>query len=139
MNNTKNDMPAANCGRRKIRNDLILIVSLVLAMLIIGACAFFMRKGGDTVKVTVDKKMYGAYPLSTDTRVEISTGENGEYINILVIKDGKAYVESANCPDGICSDHRAISHNGETIVCLPHKVVVSVYTDDAANTPDVIA
>ena len=32
----------------------------------------------------------------------------------------------ANCPDEICVHHKPISKNGETIVCLPNKVVVVI-------------
>ena len=44
----------------------------------------------------------------------------------LVISDGKADMESADCPNQICVHHSAISHTGETIVCLPNRVVIEV-------------
>ena len=59
-------------------------------------------------------------------------------INILVIENGKAYVNQASCPDGICSSHRPIGNDGESIICLPNKVVVEIRTSDK-NRPDVIA
>ena len=78
------------------------------------------------IRVTVDGEEYGTYPLSEDAEVEIRTGKNGEQLNRLVIKDGVAYVETATCPDGICAAHKPISRDGESIICLPHKVVVAV-------------
>ena len=33
---------------------------------------------------------------------------------------------SADCPDKLCVHQHAISANGETIVCLPNKVVAEV-------------
>ena len=74
----------------------------------------------------MDGEEYGTYPLSEDTVVEIRTGKDGEELNRLIIRDGKAFVERATCPDGICSNHRPISRDGESIVCLPHKVVITV-------------
>ena len=88
--------------------------------------------------VTVDGVEYGRYPLHTDTAVEIRTGENGEQRNLLVIQDGKAYVENASCPDGICAGHRPINKTGESIVCLPHKVVVTVKSAEAQDQPDIV-
>ena len=35
-------------------------------------------------------------------------------------------MKSADCPDQICVHQRAISKNGESIICLPNKVVVSI-------------
>jgi len=58
-----------------------------------------------------------------ELRIEIP-GIRG--VCILVIKDGKADMISAECPDHICVHHAPISHKGETIVCLPNRVVVEI-------------
>ncbi len=128
-------MPAADSGRRKTRNDIIFIAVLLLAAAVVGAGFFFLRGEGDAVRVTVDGKLCGTYSLDRDVRVEIRTGEGGEELNVLVIKDGKAYVESATCPDGICAEHRAVFRDGESIACLPHKIAITVYSsgDDAPD------
>ena len=127
-----------NQVNRKHRNDVIFIAVLLLIVSLIGAAFFFLRGEGDTVTVSVDGKHYGTYPLHTDLTLSIRTGENGEEENLLVIRDGKAYVESATCPDGICADHKPISREGESIVCLPHRVVITVQTSDG-EAPDIIA
>ena len=127
-----------NQVNRKHRNDVIFIAVLLLIVALIGAAFFFLRGEGDTVTVSVDGKHYGTYPLHADLTLSIRTGENGEEENFLVIRDGKAYVESATCPDGICADHKPISREGESIVCLPHRVVITVQTSDG-EAPDIIA
>lgn len=121
---------------RKRRNDLIFIAVLVVLMILIGAGMYFLRGVGDTVTVTVDGVLYGTYPLAVDTAMDIVT-DNGGY-NRLVIRDGAAYMEAADCPDGICAAHRPISRNGESIVCLPHRVVVTVVTADDGDAPDIV-
>lgn len=133
-----NKVPTASGGGRKFRNDVIFIAGLLLALSLAGLALFFFRGEGDAVTVTVDKKVIGTYSLAEDRTVEIRTGENGEELNILVIRDGEAFMESATCPDGICASHKPISRNGESIVCLPHQVVVTVVTEDGEG-PDVIA
>lgn len=42
----------------------------------------------------------------------------------------KSYNEKADCKDQICADHKAIEKSGETIVCLPHKVVIEIRSED---------
>ncbi len=111
---------------KTIRNDLILIGSIIAVLLIVGGAFLLFRSEGDSVVVTVNGEVYATYPLSEDTEVDILTGQNHAQVNHLVIKEGKAYVETATCPDGICASHRPISHDGESIICIPHKVVVSV-------------
>ncbi len=127
-----------NQFNRKNRNDVLFIAVLLLIVTLAGAAFFFLRGEGDSVTVTVDGKMYGTYPLHTDLTLAIRTGESGEEENLLVIRDGHAYVESATCPDGICAAHKPISREGESIVCLPHRVVITVRTTDGEE-PDIIA
>ena len=128
-------MNRVNC---KHRNDVIFIAVLLLIVALLGAAFFFLREEGDTVTVSVDGKLYGTYPLHTDLTLSIRTGEDGEEENLLVIRDGKAHVESATCPDGICAAHKPISREGESIVCLPHRVVITVETS-GGEEPDIIA
>jgi len=123
-------------NNRKRRNDLIFIAVLVVTVLLIGAGMYFLRGEGDTVTVTVDGVLYGTYSLAADTALDIPTDHGGH--NRLVIQDGAAYMEAANCPDGICAAHRPISRNGESIVCLPHRVVVTVITAADGNAPDIV-
>ena len=134
----KKNMPTAYSGGRKFRNDVIFIAGLLVIVALIGAAFFLLREEGNAVTVTVDKQLIGSYSLAEDRTVEIRTGEGGKELNILVIRNGEAFVESATCPDGICASHKPISRNGESIVCLPHKVVVTVVTEGGEG-PDVIA
>lgn len=122
--------------KRLRRNDVIFIVVLLAVVMIAGACLYFFRGEGDTVTVSVDGQVIATYPLSVDRVEDIRTGEDG--LNRLVIKDGKAYVETASCPDGICAAHKPIHREGESIVCLPNKVVITVKTAHTADAPDVV-
>ena len=125
-------------GGHLLRNDIIFIAGILLVVAVIGLCFYLFREKGDKVVVTVDGIIYGTYSLEEDIVVEIRTGEQGEGLNVLVIKDGVAYVETANCPDGICAGHRPISREGESIVCLPNRVVITVHTEEEEEAPDII-
>ena len=136
MNSHTQTKPTADGGGRKFKNDLILIAA-ILAVVAILALILFLRGEGTTVRVELDGRVIGSYSLAVDREVEILSGENGEEKNLLVIRDGKAYVSSATCPDGICANHRPISRVGESIVCLPHGVVITVVGEDKTQ-PDII-
>ena len=84
----------------------------------------------------VDGTVVATYPLNVDRTEEILTEGGGR--NRLIIKDGKAYVESASCPDGICAAHKPIHREGESIVCLPNKVVITVQTTNTDNGLDAV-
>ena len=122
--------------KRFRRNDLIFIAALLAVVVIAGLCLYLFRHEGNTVTVLVDGKEYATYPLDEDRVEDIHTGEEG--LNRLVIRDGKAWIETASCPDGICAAHKAIHRDGESIVCLPNKVVITVQTTDTDNGLDAV-
>ncbi len=115
--------------KKKIRND-ILLVSFILTVALIGFLIFkFTLKDGKYVTVLLDGTEKYRYNLNDDREFTVNSGENGENINRIVIKDGYAFISEADCPDKICVNHRKISKAGETIVCLPHKAVVSIVSE----------
>lgn len=122
---------------QKLRNDIILAVAIVL-IAAAGLLLFVLTKEeGSTVAVKIDGVVTDTYPLSENREVSIRTGENDENINILTIKDGKASISEADCPDKICVESRAVSFVGETIVCLPHKLVIEITSEKTDDQIDV--
>ena len=121
--------------KNKLRNDLLLVGGLLLAAGLGLLYLFVFRGSGNTVQVTVNGKLYGTYSLSQDRTEEI---RNGEQLNRLIIRDGKASMEYATCPDGICVDHAPIFRDGESIVCLPQRVVITVINEKNTDAPDII-
>ena len=106
-------------------------VDLIIAAAVIAVAAVLYFSGilrpgekGARAVVTVDGKTYGEYDLSEDTSVTVEIPGGG--YNSFVIKDGKADMTEADCRDHICVDHKPINLDGETIVCLPHKLVIEI-------------
>ena len=112
------------------KNDLFLIVGIVaLAVLML---VLFIRSGTGSgeamLEVTSGSSVFGIYPLSEDR--EISIGDT----NTAVIKDGQVYMAEADCPDKLCVDSKPISLWGQSIVCLPNRVVLKIIGE--ANRDD---
>ena len=111
------------------RNDIILIaVVLIAAGVMLFAWKYFISEDG----ATVDGVIYGTYPLDKDATVDIKDSD-GNVTNTLIIKDKKADMTSADCPDHLCVDQKAISMENESIICLPNKVVVTVIGDKESD------
>ena len=105
------------------RGDVILVACL----LVLGAAALILisilRPSGVRVVAEIDGTVVEDISLSESARIVL--GSEGRQ-NVLVVKDGRAYIEDADCPDLVCVHHLPISKEGETIVCLPHKLVVRI-------------
>lgn len=108
---------------------------LILIVLIIAAIFFLWNQkkatlDGDIVVITVDGKQYGIYNLKENNEIEI----NSKYgYNKLIIKNGEAFMEQADCNDHYCETMGKIKRNGESIICLPHKVVIEIEAHPKQN------
>lgn len=117
--------------QRQRRNSLILAAVCVLAAAGAGAAMNMGRPIGSHVVVFVDGVEKARYALSEEREIELKTENTQENVtengtNLLQIRDGKAKMTGADCPDQLCVNQRAINKVGETIVCLPHRIVIEV-------------
>lgn len=125
------------------KKDIILGIGIItVALLMLLFMQINRGEEGDRIQVTLDGKVYGTYSLEKDQVIEI---EEGSLYNKIRVEDGKAYMEEANCSDGYCEEQGKISRHTQTIVCLPHKLVVEVLESDNGKKenedeiPDTIA
>lgn len=51
--------------------------------------------------------------------------DTGSY-NLIAVVDGEVTMEAADCRDQICVRHKPISSDRESIICLPHKLVITI-------------
>ena len=109
------------------KKDMILIVAVLAISLISFAAIKMTQKDGKEVIVTVEGKEVYKTSIKKDQIYQIPE-KNGT--NVMQIKDGKVTMKKADCKDQICADHKAIEKSGETIVCLPHKVVIEIRSED---------
>ena len=119
---------------KKRRNSFILGAACILAASAAGIAAKMGREQGSQVIVFQDGVEQGRYLLSEEQEVEIAFNqESQEGKNILRIRDGSADMIYADCPDQLCVNQKEIDKVGETIVCLPHKIVVEVEGDKQSD------
>ena len=106
------------------KNDMILISSIAIVLLLVLGAMFLFKKEGAEVVVWIDGAEYATYALDKDREEEIP-GALGT--SRLIIRDGYAWMEEAACPDQICVHTGKIHYNTDMpIVCLPGKIIVSI-------------
>lgn len=106
------------------KGDIILICILVLVGGGIVLSHYVNKKAGNQVVVTVDGDEYKILELKKDQEVKIEC-KDGHY-NILTIENGKADMTESDCKNQVCVKAVPIEHVGESISCLPHKVIVKI-------------
>ena len=119
------------------KNDLIfLIVIVIIIAAFFVVRAFSLKNKGSKINITLDNRTYGQYSLNRDRSIKIK--KDGNVVNIIKIKNNKAYMSFADCPDKLCIKMGSIDKVGESIVCLPNKVVVTVISGKG-NSVDSVA
>ena len=110
------------------KKDWLFIVAIVCVAGIFWLGRMLLAgQGNEVVIVTVDGKVYGTYNLFQDQEVDINDS------NVLIIKDQVADMTEANCPDKLCVHQKSISKDGESIICLPNKVIAEVHSEEESE------
>ena len=105
----------------------------MLALVSFGVYRLYFASTGRAaiVEITVDGNVYKTLSLKEDATVDVPS--EGGHTNTVQIKDGKVFMKKADCPDKICVHHKGIRSNGETIICLPHKVIVTIQSSKTGD------
>ena len=106
---------------KKYRIDIIVVASLLIFSLFILLIINLTKVEGAYAEVTVDGNTVGVYSLAIDGTYSLNGGTN-----TLVIENGEVYVKDSNCPDHICENTGKIKHVGQTIMCLPNRLTVTI-------------
>lgn len=122
----------ANDDKIKIRNDIILIGFLLLIVGVISYFLYFNNSQNEAsslqLQILIDGELTDTYELTDEAqKIILDTG------NVIVIEERQVYMKDASCPDGLCMKQGHISRAGESIICLPHKLVLRL-VDNATNS-----
>lgn len=115
-------------GKKRIFADIVLICIFLVLALSVFLIVELTRREGAYVIVSVDGGEVCRYSLSEDGEFLLNGGTN-----TLVISGGEAYISEADCPDGLCVSQGRISRTGQTVVCLPNRVMLRIVGADDAD------
>ena len=71
----------------------------------------------------------GVQVYSLSEARELTFSSNGVTLTV-VIENGEVFVKESDCPDGVCVAGGRISKSGETILCAPAKILLTVKGGD---------
>lgn len=98
--------------------DVALIVIMAAGAIALALYGFFGAKKGLSVEIACGGEVK-SYPLGENREVKLDS-------LTVVIEGGAAYVTDSKCPDRVCERTGRISREGQSIVCLPAGVVITV-------------
>ena len=88
--------------------------------------------------IQVDGKIHKKIDLSNVKKSEKVNLNLPNGKNTLLIKNNSIQMDSANCNDALCVKQGNISKVGQTIICLPHKLIIEIKGDELDSKDDLI-
>lgn len=101
------------------KGDIIIIISVALALVISIAGLIIFSKQGSTVTIKQNNEIVYSESIGKDNTVTLDG-------NTVIIEDGFVYMLNASCKNQVCVNTGKISKKGESIICLPNKVTVEI-------------
>lgn len=115
------DMAGRTVWLRK--RDIILCIVLIAVGITCWLVMRFVLPAGNTADVYIDGRLVQTIDMTVDDAYEFSTDRGS---NMVVVESEKIRVSDADCPDKVCVNMGWKSRRGETITCLPHKLVIEI-------------
>lgn len=114
-----------------------LVVIIVVAFAVMTAAFVYGKNRGETLTATVEHRgqVAAQVALSTLTEEKKITIDGQYHLTVTLTKDGVSVTES-DCPGQDCVHTGRITQAGQSIVCLPEQVVVTL--EGKTSAPDVV-
>ena len=99
--------------KKKNKTGLIVIIALIAAACILAVVFWFMNKGpASSVVIKVDGNVVKTVSINQNQTINV--------------ENGVVDVREADCDNQICVNSSTITKPGQTITCIPHRVVVEI-------------
>ncbi len=119
------------------KQDIVLLVILFLTGIALSFWVFLPSSStANTLEIRQNGRVIKTLPLSEDYQETVTSGH--DQVNTFSIKDGVVSMEYANCGDHTCIRTGKIQKAGESIVCLPHRLVLRIAGDETGSEPDTV-
>lgn len=121
--------------------DIVIIILLFILSFtpnIIFSKAIYNSNKLVYASIKVDGKLYDNISLSTNKGEKKLNIKSSSGNNSILIRDNNIKVISADCKDDLCVKQGEISKVGESIICLPHKLIIEIKGDEKDSSSDMI-
>ena len=107
--------------KNNIKDIILISAAVLLSVLALVLSGVFYSADAGAVQVWSNGQLETVLPLDSDCVYTTKSGGN-----VIAVHDGKAYMQSADCKDKLCVHQGKISKAGQTIICLPNKIVMEL-------------
>ena len=124
------------------KKDIFFLIFLSLSGMILMWCLYFVSdKSHSSLSLIVRQNGKVIETLSLDQNITRTVSSHQGHTNVFRIQDGLVTMKQADCGDHTCVNTGSISRAGQSIVCLPNKLVLQIEAGSGKNegdTPDAV-
>ncbi|MGL4850736.1 MAG: NusG domain II-containing protein [Clostridium sp.] len=118
--------------------DIFIIISLLIISFT--PLIFFKVSSSNTsskkfVTVKVNGVLKEQFNINEDKTFNISTPHGNNKVSIL---DGIVSMSDADCTDKLCVNSKPISNIYQSIICLPHSLIIEIEGENEKSSDDMI-
>ena len=118
--------------------DVFVVLAVVLLAVGTAALTWGADRSGGAVTAVFSVDGVESEPVSLEEGFSQTVSANG-YVLEVCCSDGEIWVESSDCPTQDCVHTGHISRSGQSIVCLPARVIITLKgTADNSDSPDIV-
>ena len=126
-------MRKQKCFGGNFKKGDFLIFSVIAAVIISVAISFYRSPlSATTVTIYVDSQKYATYVVSEGNEKIVTVDTDFGY-NQIKLQSGTAQIIESNCPNHDCIRMGTISHAGDMLICLPHKLMLVLEGGDSVD------
>ncbi|UJF15756.1 NusG domain II-containing protein [Jeotgalibaca sp. MA1X17-3] len=116
------------------KGDIIIVMLLMISSFLpLGIFSYKQAHADDThlqAIVQVDGETLKTFNLEDDGKTESFLYHDDHGHENLIVRTGTSIeIQEASCRDQVCVQMNSIRNAGDTILCLPHRVLVEVVSD----------
>jgi len=112
--------------------DRILILLFLFTGIVLTVFVFLPQSGEDGIlEVRQNGRVVMTLPLNKTTERTVTDADGHQ--NHFIIRDGTVVMTKANCHDRTCVRTGKIKKSGQSIVCLPHRLVLAIVPKSSSD------
>jgi len=119
--------------KRKITKADLLLLLFLTVFTVLSFLSAFSLSGEPTSFTVTTPEGATVYPLTKDC--EFTLDSCGVHLTVTV-SDGGVTVTSSDCPDRICHSTGTVTRAGQSIVCIPARVVIEINGEEENDGVD---
>ncbi|MGN0664313.1 MAG: NusG domain II-containing protein [Negativibacillus sp.] len=114
---------------RITKKDLVLIGAILLIAVLLGGFFLLKQKAESGIAaLSINGEIVELYDLSREEDRLIDLQETYGVPVLLEIQNHAIRFRESQCPDHICENYGFISKETQTAVCMPNRVVLTIYS-----------